>query len=139
MAACQPRGPPSNRRVRCAFPSLLRTLDQRGFSRVSWPVYIRACSLWPAGMVSDCLELPGDCHTWRRLRAPGLGLAPRTSFQTARPLAPHSRFSPGGSAVGPRGFQSQLCEKGFFSHPRTRGVVGKGRPQWTKLLGKSCF
>ena len=51
-------------------------------------VSIRACSLWPAGEVSDCLELPEDCHTWRRLRAPGLGLAPRTSFQNARPLAP---------------------------------------------------
>ena len=41
--------------------------------------------------------------------------------------------------MGSRGFQSQLCEKGFFFHPRTRGVVGKGRPQWTKLLGKTVF
>ena len=37
MATCEPCGPPSSPRVRCAFPSLLRTLDQRGFSWVSRP------------------------------------------------------------------------------------------------------
>lgn len=130
----------SSQRVRCAFPSLLRTLDQRGFSRVSWPVSIRACSLWPAGMVSDCLELPGDCHTLRRLRAPGLDLPPEPASRL-RGHWPHTVDSPlGGLQWGLRVSKVSFVKRDFFfSHPRTRGVVGKGRPQWTKLLGKSCF
>lgn len=107
----------SSQRVRCAFPSLLRTLDQRGFSRVSWPVSIRACSLWPAGMVSDCLELPGDCHTLRRLRAPGLDLPPEPASRL-RGHWPHTVDSPlGGLQWGLRVSKVSFVKRDFFFFP----------------------
>lgn len=109
MAACQPVVPP---RVRCLPPSLLRDTDQRGFS-VSWPVSIRACSLWPAGMVSDCLELPGDCHTLRRLRAPGW-TCPLNQLPDCEAIAPHCRFSPGGLQWGLRVSKVSFRKGDFF-------------------------
>ena len=123
---------PATPRVRCDFPYLLRTHtgSERLSSGLTVSVHQSLLSL-ACGCGIRLSGAPRGLPHVAKVESPWAGSAPRTSFQNVRPLAPRCRDSPlRGSAVGPGGFQSQLCEKGdfFFSFLGLEELLGKGRP-----------